>query len=200
MVSWQPGPGQSRRKKKRSPASKARSDRRLQEWRDRVDARGQPNRLKIEQRKLTTPQLPGKGVRPSRLFGFSGVEEGQKESGFGSQPSPSDQLVLERGTPLGVLLGREMGEGETVFASNSNQTSMLQQSLLTQVTPNSWNSPVSLPLHHTGWSYPPLPPVTGVTWSLPPTPGSPTAGGHLPAAGALMRCTSCWAWGPLTPV
>ena len=184
-----------------------------------MDARGQPNRLKIEQRNLTTPQLPGKGVRPSRLFGFSGVGEGQKESGFGSQPSPSDQL-LERRTPSGNLLGWDLGEGKTVFAGNINQTSMLQQSLLTPVTPNPWNSPVSLPLPQTGWSCPPLPPVTGVTWSLPPPPGSlpmvsglpsrggegwggalpPLDGGHLPAAGALMRCTSCWAWGPLTPV
>ena len=156
-------------------------------------------------------------MRPSRLFGSSGVRGGQKESGFGSQPSLSDQIVLEGGTPSGFLFGRDMEEGKTVFASNINQTSVLQQSL---PTPNLWSSPVSLTLAQTGWSCPPLPPAMGVTWSLPPPPGflpmvgglpprggegwggalPPTAEGDLPAAGALMRCTSCWAWGPLTPV
>ena len=190
------------RRKKRSPAAAARSRQRLLWWQERVDSFGQ-HRLQVEQR--LTPQRGLRKVERTRLI--ARLEE------------CASPLVSGEGTSGGRgETGRRpawRGDSLTVSASNPKTNFSLRQSY---VTPEVYGIPPTPP-PSAGWVnvWPPgLPggiPGVQLPLGLPvevmmPTglPGgaagwsSPSPGLWNPPVGALMRCTSCWAWGPLTPV
>ena len=178
------------RRKKRSPAAAARSRQRLLKWQEKVDCLGQ-HRLQVEQR--ITPQRGSSKVERTRLV--ARLEE------YAPVESPG---VSGDGTSGRGETGRRpclRGDSLTVPASGSKTYFSLQQSY---VTPEVYSIPPTPP-PSAGWVNV-WPPARGggsqLAGVLPLAAGCSSPSPELwnPPLGALMRCTSCWAWGPLTPV
>ena len=163
-----PGPG---RRKRRSPAAEARSQRRLLEWQHRVDSLREVNRLHREQRIMSTPVPTPQEVRRvcliDRLDRVKGVESG-------TQTLPSTQYRF--GGEGGEILG-SLGEGQGLQASGFKNFSSLQQIPNTTMAESSFPTPPPPPSWSSKWR--------GDWWLVP--------------AGMSTQCASCHLWGPLTP-
>ena len=165
---WKPGQG---RRKRRSPAVEARSQRGLHEWQQRVDLQRGFNRLHSEQRNICTPLPAPKEIRSVRL-----VErlDNVREKASGSQALPSNQCHFggeRRGFP------ESGGEGQGLYASGFQHFSSLLQIPTTISAESSFPTPPPPPSWSAKWR--------GDWWLVP--------------AGMSTQCTSCRLWGPLSP-
>ena len=183
------------KRKRRSPASQARSRRRLLAWQELKEERVGPSRLQLKQRSISTPLAPSQGVRRVSLVDkfegkqvehhlgstggswVNGGESGALTCLQSKLPGEAHQQRWEREVERGEAPVRG-GEAMTVSASGFTKFISLRQS---EPTPNYWDSPS-----------PPLAPLT------PPT-GSPGDGWWILPIGVMTKCTSCHVWGPLTP-
>ena len=186
--SWRPWEVAKPRKwKKRSPASQARSLRRLREWQRQRDIQRGMDQSTREC--SSTPLPPPREARNVRLAERLESEGGEK---FGNQTFPLSQLSgsqtlpywsgSQTTSPSSPWSGNQGGVNQDNWLSAStftNQT-MLQQSfspLASLPSPIPWSSPPSLP----SW----IGPAERCTW------------GTLPAL--VTMCPSCHAWGLMTP-
>ena len=168
-----PGPwklGQWRRKR-RSPAAEARSQRRLHKWQEQVDLQRGFNRLPSEQRNFFTPLPAPKEIRSVRLVERLGDVKGSES---GSQALPSNQCHFggeRRGFP------GSGGEGQGLYAGGIQHFSSLLQIPIPISAESSFPTPPPPPSFSAKWR--------GDWWLVP--------------AGMSTQCASCRLWGPLSP-
>ena len=166
---WKPGQG---RRKRRSPAAEARSQRRLHDWQQRVDLQRGFNRLHSEQRNIFTPKPAPKEIWSVRLVERLGDVKG-RESG-GGQSLPSNQCYF--GDERRGILGSG-GEGQGLYAGGLQKFSSLLQIPTPIATESSFPTPPPPPSWSAKWR--------GDWWLVP--------------AGMSTQCASCLLWGPLSP-
>ena len=213
---WRPWEKQKRRKKKRSPASEARSRRRLLEWQQRRDFQWDSGLLGKE----STPLPPPRELRNIRLTERLEVSEGGElgsqalapRQWSGSQTPPTSPSGLNSQSSPPTSSASPLWSGSQTFSTpppwfgsqtfpspppwsghqgNAHQDNWLSASTLQNHTMLQQPSPcpVTLPSPIPGFSPPPLTRHAGSV--------NGSTWGLLPAL--VTACPSCHAWGLLTP-